>query len=114
MPSDGAIREALAGKPLPLHGYEKILDAVRTPRRGADHDEHATRHHRRSSRGPRRRALYAADAGAEGDGHSRTPSDLHADGMLWGATVRSPHPHARIRGIDVSAGVAHRRASSRC
>ncbi|MGW5053809.1 xanthine dehydrogenase subunit D [Actinokineospora sp. NPDC004072] len=29
-------------------------------------------------------------------------SDLWADGMLWGATVRSPHPHARIRGIDTS------------
>lgn len=29
-------------------------------------------------------------------------SDLHADGCLWGATLRSPHPHARIRSIDVS------------
>ena len=29
-------------------------------------------------------------------------SDLHADGMLWGATVRSPHPYARIASIDVS------------
>jgi xanthine dehydrogenase D subunit len=30
-------------------------------------------------------------------------SDLWADGMLWGATVRSPHPHARIRSIDTRA-----------
>ncbi len=29
-------------------------------------------------------------------------SDLHAAGMLWGHTVRSPHAHARIVGIDVS------------
>jgi xanthine dehydrogenase D subunit len=29
-------------------------------------------------------------------------SDLWAPFMLWGATVRSPHPHARIRAIDVS------------
>ena len=29
-------------------------------------------------------------------------SDLHADGFLWGATLRSPHPHARIVSIDVS------------
>ena len=28
-------------------------------------------------------------------------SDLWAEDMLWGATLRSPHPHARIRGIDV-------------
>ena len=27
-------------------------------------------------------------------------SDLHVDGMLWGATLRSPHPHARIRSIE--------------
>src|SRR5947199_9047739 len=29
-------------------------------------------------------------------------SDLHAAGMLWGHTVRSPHAHARINAIDVS------------
>jgi xanthine dehydrogenase D subunit len=27
-------------------------------------------------------------------------SDLWAEGMLWGATVRSPHPRARIRSIE--------------
>jgi len=29
-------------------------------------------------------------------------SDLHAAGMLWGKTVRSPHAHARILAIDTS------------
>ncbi|HEY2949830.1 MAG TPA: xanthine dehydrogenase subunit D [Micromonosporaceae bacterium] len=29
-------------------------------------------------------------------------SDLWADDMLWGATVRSPHPRALIRGIDLT------------
>jgi xanthine dehydrogenase D subunit len=29
-------------------------------------------------------------------------SDLWMDGMLWGATLRSPHPHARIWSIDTS------------
>ena len=33
-------------------------------------------------------------------------SDLYADGMLWGATLRSPHPYARIRSIDTSAALA--------
>ena len=28
--------------------------------------------------------------------------DLSADGFLWGATLRSPHPHARIVRIDTS------------
>ncbi|HEU0245819.1 MAG TPA: molybdopterin cofactor-binding domain-containing protein [Gaiellaceae bacterium] len=32
-------------------------------------------------------------------------SDLHAAGMLWGQTVRSPHAHARILGIDISEAV---------
>jgi CO/xanthine dehydrogenase Mo-binding subunit len=32
-------------------------------------------------------------------------SDLQAAGMLWGQTVRSPHAHARIVAIDVSAAL---------
>ena len=35
-------------------------------------------------------------------------SDLHIDGMLWGATVRSPHPRARIVDVDVSQALAIR------
>ncbi|HVS48799.1 MAG TPA: xanthine dehydrogenase subunit D [Candidatus Dormibacteraeota bacterium] len=33
-------------------------------------------------------------------------SDLQVDGMLWGATVRSPHPYARILSIDTSEALA--------
>ncbi len=33
-------------------------------------------------------------------------SDLRADRMLWGATLRSPHPHARIRHVDVTAAAS--------
>jgi CO/xanthine dehydrogenase Mo-binding subunit len=33
-------------------------------------------------------------------------SDLSAPGMLWGDTLRSPHPHARIASIDVSRALA--------
>ncbi|HEY0450187.1 xanthine dehydrogenase subunit D [Actinophytocola sp.] len=33
-------------------------------------------------------------------------SDLWHEDMLWGATLRSPHPHARIRGIDLGAALA--------
>lgn len=33
-------------------------------------------------------------------------SDLWADNMLWGATLRSPHPHARIISIDTSSASA--------
>ncbi len=33
-------------------------------------------------------------------------SDLWREGMLWGVTLRSPHPHARIRSIDISAALS--------
>ena len=33
-------------------------------------------------------------------------SDMWTDDMLWGATLRSPHPHARIRGIDTGPALA--------
>jgi xanthine dehydrogenase D subunit len=33
-------------------------------------------------------------------------SDLWMDGMLWGATLRSPHPHARITRIETARALA--------
>jgi CO/xanthine dehydrogenase Mo-binding subunit len=33
-------------------------------------------------------------------------SDLWADDMIWGATLRSPHPYARIRSISVGPALA--------
>jgi xanthine dehydrogenase D subunit len=33
-------------------------------------------------------------------------SDLWHDDMVWGVTLRSPHPHARIRGIDITEALA--------
>ncbi|HEV2027482.1 MAG TPA: xanthine dehydrogenase subunit D [Candidatus Dormibacteraeota bacterium] len=33
-------------------------------------------------------------------------SDLQVEGMLWGATVRSPHPYARILSIDTADALA--------
>ncbi|HET8604416.1 MAG TPA: hypothetical protein VFM09_10835, partial [Marmoricola sp.] len=33
-------------------------------------------------------------------------SDLWMDDMIWGVTLRSPHPHARIRSIDIGPALA--------
>src|SRR5881227_626008 len=33
-------------------------------------------------------------------------SDLWHEDMLWGATLRSPHPYARITGIDITEALA--------
>lgn len=45
------------------------------------------------------------DGSAKVRGEFEYSSDLHAGGMLWGSTVRSPHPYARIRSIDTSAAM---------
>jgi xanthine dehydrogenase D subunit len=42
------------------------------------------------------------DGAAKVNGAFVYSSDLRADGMLWGATVRSPHPYARILSIDAA------------
>jgi CO/xanthine dehydrogenase Mo-binding subunit len=42
----------------------------------------------------------------QGHGAFAFSSDLYARGMLWGRTLRSPHPAARIVSIDTSAAEA--------
>jgi len=39
-------------------------------------------------------------------GEFQYAQDLTAEGMLWGATRRSPHPHARIAEIDIGPALA--------
>ena len=47
-------------------------------------------------------SVLRADGVPKVRGEFAYSSDLHADGMLWGATLRSPHPSAGIRGIDIA------------
>lgn len=42
------------------------------------------------------------DGDAKVKGDFAFTSDMWADNMLWGATLRSPHPYARILSIDVT------------
>jgi xanthine dehydrogenase D subunit len=46
------------------------------------------------------------DGGPKVRGEFAFSADLWAEGMLWGATLRSPHPSARIVAIDVSPALA--------
>ena len=46
------------------------------------------------------------DAALKVKGEFPYSSDLQVEGMLWGATVRSPHPYARIVSIDVAEALA--------
>lgn len=52
--------------------------------------------------GAARRSTGGSDAALKAQGQFEYASDLHADGMLHGQTVRSPHPHARIVSIDTA------------
>ncbi|MGH2736515.1 MAG: xanthine dehydrogenase subunit D [Actinomycetota bacterium] len=46
------------------------------------------------------------DSTPKAKGEFAYSSDLWAEGMLWGATARSPHPRARIRSIDIAGALA--------
>ena len=52
------------------------------------------------------------DSAARPDGRQKVTgefaysSDLWLDGMLWGATLRSPHPRARLTGLDITGALA--------
>nr|WP_106982628.1 molybdopterin cofactor-binding domain-containing protein [Streptomyces megasporus] len=51
-------------------------------------------------------SLPPADALAKTQGTFPYAADLWAEGLLWAAVLRSPHPHARIVSIDTSQAVA--------
>jgi xanthine dehydrogenase D subunit len=46
------------------------------------------------------------DGVAKVQGTFEFTSDLHAEGMVWGKTLRSPHPYARIVSIDLGPALA--------
>ena len=46
------------------------------------------------------------DATAKVRGEFEYAPDLHQDGMLWGATLRSPYPYARLLTIDLKRAQA--------
>ena len=105
-PSEPEIREALAGNLCRCTGYEKIIDAVKL-RVGACGMSAPTLP-RRDVQRPGRigETTTRIDAVPKVRGEFEYSSDMHVDGMLWGATLRSPHPRADIWSIDTSEAVA--------
>ncbi len=51
-------------------------------------------------------SLPRDDADAKSRGVFPYAADLWAEGLLWAAVLRSPHPHARILSLDTSAAAA--------
>lgn len=66
----------------------------------------ATRSGRRTPAGGIGDSPARPDAPAKVQGRFDFSSDLSADGMLWGRTLRSPHPHARVTRIDTAPALA--------
>jgi len=63
----------------------------------------ATRTHLRGRLGD---SIARPDGVGKVQGSFQFSGDLTADGFLWGATLRSPHPYARIVSIDLSGAWA--------
>lgn len=59
----------------------------------------------------RRRRDVVGESALRPDGEPKTrgefnfSSDLHPEGVLWGATLRSPHPRATIVSLDISGAL---------
>jgi hypothetical protein len=89
------------GQPLPLHGYQKIVEAVQEASRRMKDDEEEARTMKAynviNTRLPR------VDARAKATGDARYAADLSMPGMLCGAMLQSPLAHAKILNIDTSA-----------
>jgi len=60
---------------------------------------------RQTVRGGVGESVRRVDGEPKVQGQFEYASDLWREGMLWGETLRSPHPHARIRAIDISSAL---------
>ena len=114
MPSELEIKEAISGNICRCTGYGRIFAAVQTAalaRQVRTPNEHTTtREQTHEARAPTTHSAVCSGQGAlRPDGIPKVTgdfafsSDLSIENMLWGATLRSPHPYARILSIDLSA-----------
>ena len=94
------------GHPMPPPGFSVSGKSARVGDESAPTLEQAVAAPRRLERGRVGESIIRSDAVPKTKGDFAFSSDLEAPGMLWGHTVRSPHSHARIRSIDVSAALA--------
>src|SRR5437867_6169373 len=97
----GGPRSAL-GKHLPLHRLRENTRSSR-PRIQRDVSPMSTAAPRTRIRGGVGESVERPDSAPKAKGEFQYGSDLRREGMLFGATLRSPHPHARIAGIDTAA-----------
>ncbi|HSH03819.1 MAG TPA: molybdopterin-dependent oxidoreductase [Anaerolineae bacterium] len=88
LPSHEEIADALAGHLCRCGAYVGIYDAIQAACSGQFEDDNYT---------PQR-----VDALAKVTGQAKYTTDIHLDGQLVGQLLRSPHPHAHIRHLDLT------------
>ncbi len=94
------------GHPMPPPGFSVAGRAAREGSRSVPSLEQTVTSPRRLEHGRVSEITPRSDAVPKVKGEFVFSNDLEAPGMLWGHTLRSPHAHARIEGIDVSAALA--------
>ncbi len=94
------------GHPAPPPGFSVWGKSARVGDESAPTLEQAVAAPRRLEHGRVGESTVRSDAVPKTKGEFAFSSDLEAPGMLWGHTVRSPHAHARVLGIDAAAALA--------
>ncbi len=102
-PSDDEIKEAIRGNICRCTGYVKIGQAVSLAAKELRGEVQV----KPSARGGIGTSLPRVDAAEKVLGRSQYVDDMHIEGMLYGAVLRTRYPRALLKSIDVSAACAY-------
>ena len=103
-PTPDQIKEAISGNLCRCTGYQKVVEAIRAAAAEMRGETPADRTDRVGN-GALGRSIEKVDGIPKVMGTAKFAADLSQPGMLWGAMVVSPHPHAEIRDIDTTGAM---------
>ena len=106
-PTEGEIREAIAGNLCRCTGYTKIIDAVKIFNKNPNLKAEELHQLQKGLQGDPVQSCLGVnvvrkDGAAKVTGRAVYAPDISFPEMLYGALLRSPHPHARILKIDTT------------